>query len=299
MKKLSAAATLDQCRKLRPFLKPFLDGFEPLLERRRSVAEKLAPALAEAGLKLAGSPKDQPLLKKGCPKGLTPFIRLTAKELLPLILAQPALATFEDALTKLFLTEDNDADLEALPAAYLTDDPERLIELANKYDLDPQVLDFACGFILSAVFRALSFPLENGDYPDWRKGICPVCGTPPIIAWLDRKPVTEKNEFLADGGGRKRLHCGFCGTDWRVIRGVCPSCGTQGEKAMRILGEEDRRHERIDWCQNCRRYLPQIDLRELADDPDLDALALGLMHLDLAAAEKDLVPIKASFWNTY
>lgn len=299
MKKLSVAATLDGCRKARPFLKPFLDAFEPLLERRRHVAEKLAPALAEAGIEFTGSPKDKPLIKVERLEGLAPFIRVAAGELLPLILEQPALANSGEALEKLFLSGDNDGDLEALPAAYLADDPEILIGLANKYDLQPQVLDFACGFILSAVFRALRARLATGDYPDWRKGVCPVCGMPPIIAWLDRKPVGENNEFLADGGGRKRLYCGFCGADWRVLRGVCPACGTQGEKAMRILGEEDRRHERVDWCQSCRRYLPQIDLRELADDPDMDALALGLMHLDLAAADKDLAPMKASFWNTY
>ena len=42
-----------------------------------------------------------------------------------------------------------------------------------------------------------------------------------------------------------------------------------------------------------------MDLRECGGVPDMDAMALGMMHLDMVAARKGLSPLKASFWNLF
>ncbi|MBQ2516858.1 MAG: hypothetical protein II543_06325 [Desulfovibrio sp.] len=55
--------------------------------------------------------------------------------------------------------------------------------------------------------------------------------------------------------------------------------------------------ERIDWCEKCKAYLPTIDFRESEHVLDLDVLALGMMHLDMVAHDKQLRPLKVSFWN--
>lgn len=297
MRNLSIAETFAQCVKQRPVLKPFFEAFEPLFTQRQATAEKLAPLLAAAGIALGKLPSDRPVLAEQLPRGLAPFLKLAAADILPLVVRQPAIASSKDALERFFLGDGPEP--EALVAASLADSPEALIELAKNGGMEPQVLEFAAGFIVSAVLRALALPLRGEEFPDWRRGKCPVCGMPPVIAWLGRKPPAENNEFLSGGGGRKHLHCGMCGSDWYFVRGVCPACGVEGREAMQILGEEGRRHERIDWCEKCRAYLPQIDLRELIDTPNMDAMAPGLMHLDIAAAEKELVPIKASFWNMF
>lgn len=299
MENQSVAETIAQGCKIRPALAPFLKAFEPLLAQRRATAEILAPLLAAAGKSLSGNGLGEPLLRRNLPCGLAPFLRKAADDLLPLLAAQQAVAPQMPKLEKLFLEQGNEQDQEALLLAMLAESPDALLALAEKYGLSAQILEFASEFIAGAVLRGLALNLPEGDFPDWRQGVCPVCGFPPVLAWLGKKPQVEKNEFLADGGGRKHLHCGICGSDWYFLRGVCPECGIHGQDAMQILGEEDRRHERLDWCKKCRAYLPLIDLRELADTPDMDAMALCLMHLDLVAAEHNLSPIKPSFWNTF
>ena len=110
----------------------------------------------------------------------------------------------------------------------------------------------------------------------------------------------EKNAYLAGGGGKKHLHCSLCGTDWVFRRGACPSCGKEGNDVMEMLREsKNAQGERLDWCTKCKTYCPSVDLRERDTTPNLDALALGLLHLDMVAAKKGLHPINPSFWNTF
>ena len=298
MKKQTVKETLAIIGRQRPPFKSFFETFEPLLTQRRLTAERLAPLLASAGFSLEAKSARVPLLKEKQSEGLAPFMREAARDMLPLVSALETVAPYKEKLEGLFSANGEERDVEALFYAMLAETPDALMELAKKYRLEPRILSFAGEFIVSTVLRALAAELEDEEFGDWRKGVCPVCGTAPTIAWLAKRPPVEKNEFLAGGGGRKHLHCGMCGANWYFVRGICPSCGAQGQDAMNILGEEDRRHERIDWCKKCNVYLPLIDLRELANVPDLDAMALGLMHLDLAAAEKALMPLKHSFWNT-
>lgn len=299
MKSQTPEKTIGQGCKNKPGLKPFLEAFEPLLTQRGETAKKLKVLMADAGIAIAADTATKPFLPENLPAGLGPFVRMAAQDLLQPLYTKEVIAAHKNNLETLFLQEENDQDREALVRAMLAPSADDLRSLAKKYGLDPSALEFVSEFIISAVLRALAAPWQDKEFEEWRKGVCPVCGTPPIIAWLGKKPVVEKNEFLADGGGRKHLHCGICGTDWYFMRGICPGCGTQGEDAMQIFGEEDRRHERIDWCKKCHSYLPLIDLRELAEIPDMDAMALCLLYLDLFAAEKDLMPLKPSFWNMF
>lgn len=299
MKQQSASETIARCCRQRPVFGPFLSAFAPILTGRQKTAEKLAPLLAEAGKTLDALPGEQPLLKARPPEGMGSFIRIAAKEMLPLLAALDAVSPHKSALDNFYLNQENDCALDSLLSAMLAESSDALLQLSQKYGLDPQILEFTAEFIISAVLRALAVNLEDEEFPDWRKSKCPVCGSLPVIAWLSRRPPVENGAFLADGGGKKHLHCGMCGMNWHFTRGICPACGTQGQDAMQILGEEDKRHERIDWCKKCQTYLPQIDLRELAETPDMDAMALGMMHLDLAAAEKGLIPLKPSFWNMF
>ena len=69
---------------------------------------------------------------------------------------------------------------------------------------------------------------------------------------------------------------------------------------MELLRESSgSRGERIDWCTSCKSYCPSVDLRERDAAPDMDAMALGMMHLDIVAAQKGLLPLKPSFWNQF
>ena len=169
------------------------------------------------------------------------------------------------------------------------------------------MLAFVTGFVLSPVLHAMvanALP-EDGEAPwdrdgAWQQGYCPVCGAFPTIAWLDKPMLDERNAYLAGGGGKKPLHCSQCGTGWKFLRGACPSCGKEASGTMEMLREtEAARGERLDWCTKCNTYCPTVDLREREAVPNLDALALGMMHLDMVAARKKLRPLRPSFWNMY
>lgn len=69
---------------------------------------------------------------------------------------------------------------------------------------------------------------------------------------------------------------------------------------MELLRESGPAHgERLDWCTKCKGYCPTVDLRERDTVPDPDALALGMLHLDMVASRKKLHPLRPSFWNTF
>lgn len=310
----TVAQTLEEVITWRPVLAPVLRSFEPLLTAQDELGAAVAERLKNEGVSL---PQAQPqrmeqgvsLLAGASYAGVAPAVRVCAERLLPMLCRMDAVTPHQDKLTDFFLKSDS-AEVqraEELVAAAASGDRESLAALAKKNDVDPLILDFVTGFIVAPVLRALTAqavategetPWDAGDI--WRQGYCPVCGALPTIGWMDKPVIDEKNAFLAGGGGKKHLHCGVCGADWKYRRGACPACGEEGSGVMELLRESDVSHgERLDWCTKCRSYCPAVDLREREFIPHLDALALGMLHLDMVAARKKLKPVKPSFWNMY
>ena len=302
----------------RPVLGPVLNAFGPLLEARASLPETLKPLLESAGLRLPdmrGERASQgvPLLADESLKGIDAPLRAAAGVMLPLLAEQEAVKPYAAKLRGFFLGSgepDGPAmpPLDALAESVLREDAPVLEKTAVGIGVPPEVLLFAFGFMLGPVLRALAAMRPGGDGKDapwnaegaWRQGYCPVCGSNPSIAYLERPVFEEKNAYLAGGGGKKHLHCSLCGTDWVFRRGACPSCGKEGNDVMEMLREsKNAQGERLDWCTKCKTYCPSVDLRERDTTPNLDALALGLLHLDMVAAKKGLHPINPSFWNTF
>ena len=294
----------------RPVLEPVLKAFEPLLEARAALPAALAPLVEEAGLRLPGFGRERaaegkPLLFRVPLAGLP--LRRAAQTLLPLLIEQEAVAPYADKLRGFFLGAEADPALAALAEAVLRGDEMGWEKSAVGMGVPPEVLTFVFDFLLGPALRALAdVSLEAGkeapwdEEGAWKEGYCPVCGSFPSIGYLDRPVFEDKNAFLAGGGGKKRLHCSLCGTDWKFRRGACPACGEEGNGVMEILRESGgARGERIEWCTRCKTYCPGVDLRERDTVPDLDVLALGLVHLDMVAAEKKLRPLNPSFWNTF
>lgn len=317
----SAAQTLNDIIARRPVLEPVLRAFEPLLTVREELVRSLSGQLRAADLHLPAVEPERmtqgiSLLAGADCQGLATYLAGSAAGLLPqltqftgLKAAVPALENFFADPPKPPLAEDHDPtgqDLrERLCSAVLAslDDPVK--ELATTLSLDAAVLKFAGEMVLSPVLRALTAnarpvrgvdPWEEGNR--WRQGYCPVCGSFPIIGWLDKATVKEDSPYLLAGGGKKHLYCGLCGASWSFRRNACPSCGAEGKGAVNILQQSDASHgERVDWCDKCKAYCPTVDLRTADAIPDMDAMALGMLHLDMVAAQKKLHPLKASFWN--
>lgn len=287
----------------RPALAPLLTAFEPLIAAREEVAESLASDPGNPGLP-AFQPEQAreglPILADHDLSGIGPLVLTAARRLFPLLLEREAIASYRAPLEKLLLApeETGEAGREEFARLLLEEDPAALEQFAQKTGIPVPVLGFAASFVLSAVLRALV--RKRGESPwdadgAWAKGYCPVCGTWPVIAWLAKPDIDEKNAFLVGGGGKKHFHCGQCGADWKFRRGVCPACGD--EDGPELLSEEGRRHERLDFCGKCRTYCATVDLREMARIPDMDVMAMGLAHLDWIAAERDLRPLRPTFWN--
>ncbi|MBQ3059780.1 MAG: formate dehydrogenase accessory protein FdhE [Desulfovibrio sp.] len=308
---LSVAQTLAHVARRRPPLQSALDVFEPLLSSRADLPDKLAPCLRTAGMTLpvwdryrAG--QGQSLLAGHSLRGADNAIRKAAAKLLPLICALPPFRDCTDNLQALFswpvrAEENRGTVAEQLMEALLASDEQSFIQLTELAAVPPHLAELPAEFIFSAVLRALTQSLAERPWEEggtWRHGYCPFCGSFPILAWLDRPVQDEKNAYLAGGGGKKRLYCGMCGTSWHFRRGACPSCEAEGDGAMEILRESGAQWgERLEWCTKCKTYCPMVDLRESIAIPDLDATALGMLHLDMVAHQKGLAPLRASFWN--
>lgn len=297
--------------KRRPALINVLETFLPLLQARENTAAELAAPLAVADIALPQFNADssgEPILVGASLRGIGAIIGVAAARLLPMLLEQSALTPHHHALESLFLRQPTgNVDLrEQLISAMAAVEPEAFLSLAQKADIPPEILDFTASFIVSAVLRALVAHALTGreEAPwdvegAWQHGYCPVCGSSPVISWLDMRSFDEKNAFLSGGGGKKHFHCALCGANWKFRRGVCPACGKEGDGGISILKEQGAYGERIDFCNHCRTYSPTVDLRELEKIPNMDAMALGMIHLDIAAAERDLKPLKPSFWNMF
>ena len=310
-KRQSVADTLADVTARRPVLEPVLRAFEPLLSAGDALAGKLVKSVREAGLRLPELQWDRAQqgvsLLAGVPlAGAADPMRQAAEELLPLLTTIETVAPHAAALRAFFLRPaEADDSRDALAEAVVAG---RSIEsIASDGGVDPEVLAFVTGFVLSPVLHAMlanALP-EDGEAPwdkdgAWQQGYCPVCGAFPTIAWLDKPMLDERNAYLAGGGGKKHLHCSQCGAGWKFLRGACPSCGKEASGTMEMLREtEAARGERLDWCTKCSTYCPTVDLREREAVPNLDALALGMMHLDMVAARKKLRPLRPSFWNMY
>ena len=107
----------------------------------------------------------------------------------------------------------------------------------------------------------------------------------------------DSNPYLLKGGGRKYLHCGMCGADWKYRRAVCPACGSDKKGVMNIFYATSNQSEHVAWCSECKTYCVGLDMRAISPVPDLDVMALGLLPLDIVAAEKELTPMCRTLWN--
>jgi FdhE protein len=116
----------------------------------------------------------------------------------------------------------------------------------------------------------------------WHKGYCPICGSLPGLSLLKEKE------------GQRWLRCGFCANMWRFQRTTCPFCDAQGPDDFELTYVEGREHERIEACQQCKKYLTGIDLRNLANEVALEVAGFGLMHLDAIAQGKGYMPMNSS-----
>ncbi|MBO4368607.1 MAG: formate dehydrogenase accessory protein FdhE [Desulfovibrio sp.] len=302
--------TLLAISKRRPALASILNVFAPIFEKQDAVSETLIPIFREKGIELPSFSASRlslgVSLLSGSPLPDISFAyELAFEELAPLLKTLPALSKKMKALAPLFKKKAAE-NQELFLRACTQNDACPLEAIAHDHKVEPQVLGFLLDFIVPTLLRPLvsmAYGETTGPWDEnslWQQGYCPVCGSYPTIAWLDKPVIDERNTYLHEGGGRRHLFCGVCGASWRFLRLGCPACGGNKSKQLEILAEENNAYgESLSWCVDCRSYCPTVDLRERVQRPDMNAQSFGMLHLDIIAAEKKLHPLRRSFWNTF
>lgn len=152
----------------------------------------------------------------------------------------------------------------------------RRIEVqAGEMGLDPDVLHLLAQTSLKPALRVWAKglgPAVNLD--EWRRGYCPMCGSPPALAEIQGKE------------GARRLRCGLCGTGWPYPRLQCAFCANTNHKSLGYLsvdGEEEK--YRLQTCDDCRGYLKIVVTYDPIPIDELPLEDLATLHLDLIAVE--------------
>lgn len=136
-------------------------------------------------------------------------------------------------------------------SAFIGGDESFLAEIAEKFNIDIQVLIFliynSLKPSLNMFSRALSGSLD--EEKEWGQGFCPVCGSMPELS------VFEEN-------GKRSLLCGFCGYQWLSKRIYCPFCGNTDHETLQYFEIEGEEEYRVDVCEKCCRYIKTLDMKK-------------------------------------
>ncbi|RLC87753.1 MAG: hypothetical protein DRJ03_04950 [Chloroflexi bacterium] len=107
----------------------------------------------------------------------------------------------------------------------------------------------------------------------WRRGYCPVCGGDPDFATLDEE------------AGARYLMCSRCDSQWLYRRVGCPFCETTDHTKLAYYPSDDKVY-RLYVCQECRRYLKTLDLREAKRAVLLPVERVVTVAMDAAAQQE-------------
>ncbi len=161
-------------------------------------------------------------------------------------------------------------DLEALVKKVFCFDSGYLEALARRLTLKTEDLFFLGLWLGNPVFELYAGKLKERINPDkWLRGYCPVCGSPPAMAYL------RKDD------GKKILWCRFCGTKWSFLRLKCPFCSNEDQQTLRYFFANENDPHRVYTCDKCKKYVKTIDQRKRKEEDDLDLKWENLATLDL------------------
>ncbi len=263
-----ALTQIVELKTAKPELKEILDFYEATLKAQRQVKLSFQPDLSKLDIELCRkrSSKGLPFLKSSdiqidpdlfdkLLEDIGQVIRSKKKEAIPVTLKRFSL----DKQCALLLRDI----LEEGPA---------LEKLACEMKVDFKVFYFLVTQAFSPFLQSYAQKLrEVVDLSGWLKGVCPICGTEPMIARLEEET------------GRRWLFCPLCHTEWLFKRLVCPFCENDDNESLRYFFVENDQAHRIDVCDKCKRYIKTIDLRKTDNAMNLLVENLSTLALDIVA----------------
>lgn len=164
-------------------------------------------------------------------------------------------------------------DLAPLLGPVLDADRSAIEREAFRLRLEPgplaQILDLA---LQPFLWQAASHLATLTDLDRWDRGYCPVCGAWPGLAEL---VGPEK---------RRVLRCLRCATGWSWGMLLCPYCGNDDHRRLRVLVEEGS-SERIDVCEECHGYVKAVTSYQSMSAAKLVVEDIATADLDVVATE--------------
>ena len=148
-----------------------------------------------------------------------------------------------------------------------------LIPIATRHSVDNESL----GLVVAAVVKPFLTThsealLPKVDQESWRRRYCPICGGRPDFAYLDEER------------GARWLLCSRCDAEWLFQRLECPYCGCQDQNALTYFTDDEGLY-RLYVCEQCKRYLKAVDLRQAKSEVLLPLERLLTFEFDIQARE--------------
>jgi len=113
------------------------------------------------------------------------------------------------------------------------------------------------------------------DPEQWLRGRCPVCGSNPNMALLEKE------------SGKRILSCGLCEARWRFQRLGCPYCNSGESEFFTVEGMEKYR---VYTCKNCNGYIKTVDEKQTGGE-------VNLFWEDIESVQLDIVALHEGYCN--
>jgi len=160
-------------------------------------------------------------------------------------------------------------------------DAHYFTSLSEKTGVEENTLKFMALTLARPFFEVAASELKDRLKDNsWWKNSCPMCGSEPFMAKIQR------------GEGHRILKCSLCGSEWKFSRVKCPFCNNEDQKSMRFFFYHKRSPHRLYVCDKCNRYIKCVDERKIADrskSTDLLIEDMATLYLDVLAKEKGCV----------
>ncbi|MBF0573450.1 MAG: formate dehydrogenase accessory protein FdhE [Desulfamplus sp.] len=202
----------------------------------------------------------------------------------------PSLSSAAEKISQLFFINSSTSQscnqiesykrIDNIFKALLYNDHKILETTAKSLELNKDALIFLGFAAISPYIQTYSTQLSKyiKTEDSYTKGSCPICSGSPQMGYFNQN-------------GDKYLICSFCQHRWKTSRMGCSLCGNREKGKQHYFFNEEEKEYRVDLCDNCRKYIKVIDLREITRDfyPPLEMLCT--IHLNMQAAEQGYISV--------
>ena len=186
------------------------------------------------------------------------------------IIAQDSPDTATEVKTLGNVLSEKDVLEEVVRAWY---EGSSLVPIATRLGIGSELLGLVAAAAVKPFLTVYSeVLLPKVDQESWRRRYCPVCGGKADFAYLDEER------------GSRWLLCSQCDAEWIFQRLECPYCGCQDQNALSYFSD-DKGLYRLYVCEQCKRYLKTIDLRQAKSEVLMPLERLLTYEFDLQARE--------------